>query len=87
MAKIDIVLKRMFAWAVLISVLMAFVVGYLYFAAQQRQAEREIIYLKARQMAAQQQRERAQAYQKRLQEQRLRQQFNQGRVVRRLPAP
>ncbi len=81
MAKIDMTLKRIFAWAVLISILLVGVVCYLHFASQQRQAEREVIYIKARAMVAQQQRERTQQWEKRRREQAMQREYSKGRVV------
>lgn len=54
---------------------------YVHFSLEQRQTQREIIYLRARQLAAEQQQERVRAYQKRLQEKRLTQEYSRGRVV------
>lgn len=57
------------------------IVMYLHFAAEYRQANRELIYMKARQQVAAEKRQRLLEYQKRLKEQELRRQFNRGRVV------
>ncbi len=81
MANIDSKLKNIFIGSVLWLCVIAFVVAWMHFAAEHRQAQREVIYLKARQMAAEEQRQRVQEYQKRLQEQRLRARYQQGRVV------
>lgn len=81
MANIDIALKRIFAWAVLLVVVISGVVVYAHYAAQYRQANRELIYMKARQQVAVEKRQRLLEYQKRLREQELRRQYNRGRVV------
>lgn len=81
MAKVDKILQRIFAWAVLLCIVASIASLYLYFDMQQRQAERELIYVKARAMAAQQQRDRAREWRKRRKEQELSQEFNKGRVV------
>lgn len=86
MATINRVLQRVLAWALLLCVVLGLVIGYLHFAAEYRQAQREVIYLKARQLAAEQQQQRVQAYKKRLAEQRLQQQYRQGRVEGVVPA-
>lgn len=74
-------LKRIFAWSVLISVLTAGLVGHLYFAAQHRQARRELIFIKAQQQVEAEYRQRLAEYQKKLKERELKQQYNRGRVV------
>lgn len=81
MAKVDQVLKRIFAWAVLMIVVAGGVVAYAHFNMQYRQAQRELIYIKAREQVAQEKAQRQREYQKRLRERELRQQFNRGRVV------
>jgi len=81
MSKVDNRLKTVFTvavtWIILISVAMV----YLHFAAQHRQAQRELIYIKATQEAAQQRRERQLEYEKRRREAQLRREYNQGQVV------
>ena len=81
MAKIDQKLQRIFAWTVLVCVVLSVMSLYLYVSSQHKQAERELIYLKARNLAMQEQQKRARDYQKRLIQRRLTQEFNQGRVV------
>ncbi len=81
MAKADQMLKRIFAWAVLLIIVASGVVVYAHFTMQYRQAQRELIYIKARERVAQEKAQRQRDYQKRLRERELRQQFNRGRVV------
>ena len=78
----DLSLKKIFVAALLVVAAVASVVVYIHLLTEQRQAEREIIYIRARQMAAEQQRARTLQYQKRLQENRLNREFRQsGKVV------
>lgn len=74
-------LKRIFAWSVLICVLTGCLVGYLYLSSQHRQARRELIFVKAQQQAEAEHRQRLAEYQKKLKERQLKRQYNQGRVV------
>lgn len=81
MANVDNKLKNIFIGAVLWLTLICFVVVWMHFAAENRQARRELIYIKAQQQAAAEKRQRLLEYEKRLKEQQLRRQYNQGRVV------
>ncbi|MBR3632566.1 MAG: hypothetical protein IKN49_05875 [Elusimicrobiaceae bacterium] len=81
MAKIDMVLKKVFNVTVLVCLFITGLLLSVYFAYQQRQAERELIYLKARELVKQEQQDRLRDYQKRLQQRRLTQEYNKGRVV------
>ena len=81
MAQKNMSFGQIVTWAVLTCVLVAGVVLYIHLGMQQRQLEREIIYLKARSLAAQEQRQQMLEYRKRFEQQRLRQRYNNGGVV------
>ncbi len=81
MSKVDSRLKTVFSVAVTWIIIISAVMVYLHFAAQHRQAQRELIYIKATQQAAQERRERQREYEKRRKEAQLRREYNQGQVV------
>lgn len=87
MAQTDSRLKTVFIGAFLWAVVLGIVGLYLHFAAEQRQAQRETIYLKARALAAKEQRQRFNEYKKRREERILNRQYDQGRVVRPRTSP
>ena len=81
MSNVDSRLKKIFTVAVTWSVLIVCVMVYLHFAAQHRQAQRELIYQKAVQQSVQEKHKRQQEYEKRRREAQLRREYNQGKVV------
>ncbi len=81
MAQVDILLKRVFAWAILLIIITSGIVAYVHFNSQYRRAQREVIYLKAREQSMRERQQRLLEYEKRMQEQKLRREYNQGRVA------
>lgn len=81
MANVDSRLKTLFVGGVMWVILLALVGAWIYFAAQHRQARRELIFVKAQQQAQAEHRQRLVDYQKKLKERQLRREYNRRRVV------
>lgn len=81
MANIDKKLKIIAVGAFLWLLVIVYILTYLHFAAEHKQAQRELEYLKAHQRVAQQRLERHQQWERTLQQQRLEREFSQGRVI------
>ena len=81
MANIDKKLKIIAVGAFLWLLVIVYILTYLHFAAEHKQAQRELEYLKAHQRVAQQRLERHQQWERTMQQQRLEQEFNQGRII------
>ena len=81
MANIDKKLKAVAVGAFLWLLVIVYILTYLHFAAEYKQAQRELEYLKAHQRVAQQRLERQQQWERTLQQQRLEREFSQGRVI------
>ena len=81
MANIDKKLKTIAVGAFLWLLVIVYILTYLHFAAEHKQAQRELEYLKAHQRVAQQRLERHQQWERTLQQQRLEREFSQGRVI------
>ena len=81
MANIDKKLKTIAVGAFLWLLVIVYILTYLHFAAEHKQAQRELEYLKAHQRVAQQRLERNQQWERTLQQQRLEREFSQGRVI------
>lgn len=81
MANIDKKLKTIAVGAFLWLLVIVYILTYLHFSAENKQAQRELEYLKAHQRVAQQRLERHQQWERTMQQQRLEQEFNQGRII------
>ena len=81
MANIDKKLKIIAVGAFLWLLVIVYILTYLHFSAENKQARRELEYLKAHQRVAQQRLERHQQWERTLQQQRLEREFSQGRVI------
>lgn len=81
MANIDRKLKKFCIAGLFLLFVLSYIILYLHFAAEHKQAQRELEYLKAHQRVAQQRLERHQQWERTLQQQRLEREFNQGRVI------
>lgn len=81
MANIDKKLKIIAVGAFLWLLVIVYILTYLHFSAENKQAQRELEYLKAHQRVAQQRLERHQQWERTLQQQRLEREFSQGRVI------
>lgn len=81
MANIDKKLKTIAVGAFLWLLVIVYILTYLHFAAENKQAQRELEYLKAHQRVAQQRLERHQQWERTMQQQRLEREFNQGRII------
>lgn len=81
MANIDKKLKTIAVGAFLWLLVIVYILTYLHFSAENKQAQRELEYLKAHQRVAQQRLERHQQWERTLQQQRLEREFSQGRVI------
>lgn len=81
MANIDKKLKIIAVGAFLWLLVIVYILTYLHFSAENKQAQRELEYLKAHQRVAQQRLERHQQWERTMQQQRLEQEFNQGRII------
>ena len=81
MTNIDKKLKIIAVGAFLWLLVIVYILTYLHFAAEHKQAQRELEYLKAHQRVAQQRLERHQQWERTLQQQRLEREFSQGRVI------
>lgn len=91
MANVNSKLKTIFIGSLLWVGIICYVIVYLHFSAENRQAQRELIYLKAVQRAAVEKRQRVQEYEKRRRQKELQRQLLRGQVVntatQRAPAP
>lgn len=81
MANIDKKLKTIAVGAFLWLLVIVYILTYLHFSAENKQAQRELEYLKAHQRVAQQRLERHQQWERTMQQQRLEREFNQGRII------
>ena len=81
MANIDKKLKTIAVGAFLWLLVIVYILTNLHFAAENKQAQRELEYLKAHQRVAQQRLERHQQWERTMQQQRLEREFNQGRII------
>ncbi len=81
MANIDKKLKTIAVGAFLWLLVIVYILTYLHFSAENKQAQRELEYLKAHQRVAQQRLERHQQWERTLQQQRLEREFSQGRII------
>lgn len=81
MANIDKKLKTIAVGAFLWLLVIAYVLTYLHFAAEHKQARRELEYLKAHQRVAQQRQEQQLQWQRNMRQEQMRREYNQGRIV------
>lgn len=81
MVDIDKVMNTLWMKVVLVVLFVCGIILYLHFAAEHKQAQRELEYLKAHQRVAQQRLERHQQWERTMQQQRLEREFNHGRII------
>ena len=81
MAKIDRTLRKVFAWAVIVSVAAVFIVGYAHLHSQHRQAQREVIYRKALMQVKKDREARKNEYLRRLERERAEKAFQDSALL------
>ncbi|WP_458401596.1 hypothetical protein [Candidatus Avelusimicrobium sp.] len=81
MAKIDRTLRKVFAWAVLVSIVAVFIVVIAHFQSQYRQAQREVIYRKALMQVKKDREARKNEYLRRLERERAEKAFQDSALL------
>lgn len=81
MARVDNMLKRVFLWALVLSILSVFIVAGVHFHSQHRQAQREVIYRKALMQVKKDREARKNEYLRRLERERAEKAFQDSALL------